>query len=59
MLIISAEEKRIREIYGEGNTSPCFLYEIKAELVRAKHGVKSGVPYHSKTWGKTWGCNLT
>ena len=48
MLIISAEEKRISEIYGEGNTSPCFLYEIKAELVRAKHGVKSGA---LKTWG--------
>lgn len=54
MLIISAEEKRISEIYGEGNTSPCFLSEIKAELVPAKHRVKGGV---LKTWGpqKTWG----
>lgn len=60
MLIISAEEKSISEIYGEGNTSPCFLYEIKAELVRAKHGVKSGVLKTwgaPKTWGITWGKN--
>ncbi len=65
MLIISAEKKRISEIYGEGNTSPCFLYEIKAELVRAKHGskrgvecnkkdgVEQGVLYHSIRCGKT------
>ena len=45
------------KILGEGNTSPCFLSEIKAELVPAKHGVKGGV---LKTWGapKNMGQNV-
>ena len=55
MLIISAEEKRISEIYGEGNTSPYFLICMSKKSIQKTWGKIWG---NAKTWGETWGIKL-